>query len=101
MTELNSQMIRYLTSLSRIQCTAEEEAALLEDLKKILDYVEKLSEVDTDNVPPCNHVLDGISNVMREDAIGKTLPRETFLANAPSQIGGLIRVPQVLKQGDR
>ena len=91
-------MIQYLPTLSRIDCTEKEQESLLEDLGKILNYVEQLQEIDTENVPPCNHVLEGITNVMREDEVGETLPRETFLSNSPSQVGGLIRVPPVIKK---
>jgi aspartyl-tRNA(Asn)/glutamyl-tRNA(Gln) amidotransferase subunit C len=60
--------------------------------------MEQLNEIDTTAVEPCHHVLEDVVNVMREDAVGKTMPRDVFLANAPSQIGGLIRVPTVIKQ---
>lgn len=98
MAELNREAVLKLSELCRIGCTEEEIDALLGDLKKIVTFVEQLGEVDTENVPPCNHVLAGISNVMREDIPGKTMPRETFLANAPEKVGGLIRVPTVIKK---
>jgi aspartyl-tRNA(Asn)/glutamyl-tRNA(Gln) amidotransferase subunit C len=98
MAEINKETIKYLTQLCRIQCTESEQESLLKDLSQILSYVEQLQEVDTSNVPPCDHVLEEMCNVMREDEIGETMPREVFLANAPSQVGGLIRVPPVLKQ---
>ena len=98
MANLDKETLKNLTKLCRIDCTEEEQEALLIDLKKILNYVEQLTEVDVTNVPPCNHVLEDIVNVTREDAIGKTLSREAFLSNAPSQVGGMIKVPTVIKQ---
>lgn len=98
MTDLNKQTIHNLIGLCRINCSAEEQESLLLDLKKILDYFEQLQEIDTQHVPPCYHVLEGVCNVMREDVVGETLSRDLFLANAPSQIGGMIRVPPVIKQ---
>jgi aspartyl-tRNA(Asn)/glutamyl-tRNA(Gln) amidotransferase subunit C len=97
MAELDKKAIKTLSQLSRIDCSEEEQDALLMDLKKILHYVEQLNEVDTTHVAPCNHVLDDIANVMREDIPGTPLPRDVFLANAPSHVGGLIRVPPVIK----
>ena len=97
MAELDKKTIKNLTELSRIECTEEEQEKLLQDLKSILKYVEQLNEIDTTHVLPCNHVLDDIANVMREDKVGDLLPRELFLANAPSHIGGMIKVPPVLK----
>lgn len=98
MALLNRDTIRYLTELSRIACTDEEQESLLVDMQKILSYIEKLSEIDTEGVTPCNHVLEEIVNVMREDVTGDTLSREEFLANAPDKTGGYIRVPTVIKK---
>lgn len=97
MAQLDKNVIAKLTKLCRIDCTEEEKEALCESLEKILDYMELLKEVDTEQVPPCNHVLSDIVNVMREDKVGQTLSRDKFLSNVPSQIGGLVRVPPILK----
>ncbi len=98
MVKLDKDIIKYLTQLSRIDCTEEEQAALLKDLKSILDYFEELQEIDTTGVPPCNQVLAEMHNVMRNDEVGSVMPRDLFLNNAPAQAGGLIKVPPVLKQ---
>lgn len=98
MAELNKETIQHLTRLCRIACTEEEQEALLHDLKKILDYIEQLQQIDTENVAPCNHVLEDMANVLRDDEIGHVLNRGVFLSNAPSHIGGMIRVPPVFKQ---
>lgn len=98
MSDVNEETIKTLVTLSRISCTEEEQKSLLENLEKILSYIELLEEIDTTNVSPCNQVIAGAANVMREDEIGETLPRELFLENAPAKIGGLIRVPPVIKQ---
>lgn len=98
MAKLDKQTIKNLTKLSRIQCTESEQDDLLQSLQSILQYMEQLNEIDTENVKPTDHVLEGVVNVTREDQTGETLPREVFLANAPSHVGGLIRVPTVIKQ---
>ena len=98
MAQLDKQTIKNLVALSRIDCTEEEQEHLLKDLKSILNYIDQLNEVDTESVPPCNHVIKDVANLTREDQTGETLPRETFLANAPSHVGGMIRVPPVIKQ---
>lgn len=97
MGALDQETIKQLTRLCRIDCSDEEQKALLEDLKKILNYIEQLQQIDTANVPPCNHILEGMANVMREDEVGELLPREAFLANTASHIGGMVRVPPVIK----
>lgn len=98
MPEINKETIKQLSQLSRIHCTEEEQETLLKDLKKILAYIEQLNEIDTENVPPCNHVLAEITNVTREDRVGHVLNRDDFLANAPAHVGGMIKVPPVIKQ---
>jgi aspartyl-tRNA(Asn)/glutamyl-tRNA(Gln) amidotransferase subunit C len=98
MANLSKETIKYLTQLSRIDCSEAEQENILNDLRSILDYFEQLKELDVTGVPPCNIVLEDIQNVMREDEVGETLPREVFLNNAPSQVGGMIRVPTVIKQ---
>jgi len=97
METLDKEAIQKLIKLSRIDCTEQEQENLMSSLDKILGYFEQLQEIDTENVSPCNSVLEGVTNVYREDEVGETMPREVFLANAPSQVGGMIRVPPVLK----
>lgn len=97
MADIDKDTIKSLIKLCRIDCTEEEQVSLLEDLKKIISYIEQLDEIDTEDVPPCNMVLENLSNVMRDDTVSETLPRDLFLNNAPSQIGGMIRVPPVIK----
>jgi aspartyl-tRNA(Asn)/glutamyl-tRNA(Gln) amidotransferase subunit C len=89
-----------LTKLCRIDCTEEEKKKLLHSLQDILAYIDQLKEVDTEGVNPCNHVIETINNVMREDVVGELLSRELFLANAPAHVGGMIRVPPVIKNSN-
>lgn len=98
MANLDEKTIKSLTQLSKIQCTPEEEESLLQDLKNILTYIEQLEEINTENVTACNHILEIKENVWRDDVAGASMPREVFLSNAPSQVGGLVKVPPVIKQ---
>ena len=96
MPKLTKETVERLSQLSRIHCSEEVLDSLLQDLDKIFEYFELLKEVDTEDVPPCNHVLEGMVNVMREDETSDTIPRKEFLDNSPSHTGGLIRVPPVI-----
>jgi aspartyl-tRNA(Asn)/glutamyl-tRNA(Gln) amidotransferase subunit C len=98
MSNLNKDTIHYLATLSRIATSDEEEEGLLGDLTKILNLVEELSGVDTDEVEPTLHVFPHIVNVTREDEVKEPLDRATFLDNAPSHTGGMVRVPTILIQ---
>jgi aspartyl-tRNA(Asn)/glutamyl-tRNA(Gln) amidotransferase subunit C len=98
MSKMDQNTIKNLARLCRIECDEEESKELVKDLQRILEYVEQLQEINTEHVEPCYHVLSSIVNVMREDIPGISMPREVFLKNAPAQVGGMIRVPPILKQ---
>ncbi len=98
MAQIEKKTIKKLTQLCRIDCTEDEQESLFKDLEKILAYIEQLQEVNTDDVAPCYQVLEEVTNVYRDDVVGQVLNRDAFLANAPSHIAGMIRVPPVIKQ---
>jgi len=100
MAELDRELVKKVSELCRIGCSEDEITSLLHDMGDILSYVEQLKEVDTDNIAPCNHVLQDMKNVMRDDVVKETMPRDTFLSNAPEHVSGLIKVPTVIKKRD-
>lgn len=97
MSNFDEKELNKLTKLCRIECTEEEKKALHQQLVRVLNYVEQLKEVDTEGVEPCYRVLETLTNVLREDEIEETLTRNLFLANAPSHVSGMVRVPPVIK----
>lgn len=100
MANFDHQTLEHLKKLCRIDLSEEESADIASSLSRILDYAEQLKEVNTENTRTCRYVLSGmLKNRMREDEVKETLPREEFLANAPDQIGGMVRVPSVIKAG--
>lgn len=98
MANFDHQALEHLKKLCRIECTEEENRDILDSLSRILEYVAQLDEINTEGTKTCRYVLRGmLRNQMREDEVKDLLPREKFLANAPDQIGGMVRVPPVLK----
>ncbi len=97
MSNLDKETLVNLTKLCRINCNDEELKTLLKNLQSILGYIDQLKEVDTENVPVCNHVSQEMEAFMREDGASESLDRETFLKNSPSHVGGMVRVPTVIK----
>jgi aspartyl-tRNA(Asn)/glutamyl-tRNA(Gln) amidotransferase subunit C len=98
MSDLSDRDFEHLKKLCRLELTPEEEANMRPSIQNILKHVEKLNEVNTDGVASCNFVLRSMHhNEMREDEIKDLLPRDEFLANAPDKIGGMVRVPAILK----
>ena len=97
MSHFDETDLNKLMKLSRIDCSEQEKQKLISSLSRVVSYINLLSEVDTEGVAPCNHILETLANVTREDEVGPTLSRETFLANAPSHVGGMVKVPTVIK----
>ncbi|GGG11423.1 aspartyl/glutamyl-tRNA(Asn/Gln) amidotransferase subunit C [Paenibacillus albidus] len=88
--------VQHVAKLARLQLSPEEEATFTEQMNAILQYAEKLNELDTENVKPTTHVLQ-VSNVMREDVVKESLSQEAALLNAPDQEDGQFKVPAVLE----
>lgn len=87
----------YLANLCLIKLTEKEKEALNQNLRKILDYMELLNEIDTSDVLPCSTVLESMTNVIRPDVEGPPFDRAEFFRNAPDHVGGMIKVPPVIQ----
>jgi aspartyl-tRNA(Asn)/glutamyl-tRNA(Gln) amidotransferase subunit C len=97
MKHFDSQTLEHLKKLCRIEYTPEEEASFIEAMPRILESLESLRQINTEGVQPCRFVLRGMLKTrVRQDVVQDVLSREQFLANAPDQIGGMIRTPPVL-----
>ncbi|WP_342563040.1 Asp-tRNA(Asn)/Glu-tRNA(Gln) amidotransferase subunit GatC [Paenibacillus sp. FSL R7-0345] len=88
--------VQHVAKLARLQLSPEEEAVFTEQMNAILQYAEKLNELDTENVKPTTHVLQ-VSNVMRDDVVKESLSQEEALLNAPEDEDGHFKVPAVLE----
>lgn len=88
--------VEHVAELARLELTEEEKTAYAEQLNEILQYVEKLNELDTDSVEPTSHVLP-LTNVMREDEVRPSPPIEAVLRNAPEEEDGQFKVPAILE----
>lgn len=82
--------------LGRLKLSEEEAEQYTTQLNDILQFVEKLNELDTEAVEPTSHVLP-MQNVLREDEVRPSLERDKALANAPEQQDGMFRVPAVFE----
>ncbi|GAB4565690.1 MAG: Asp-tRNA(Asn)/Glu-tRNA(Gln) amidotransferase subunit GatC [Anaerolineae bacterium] len=88
--------VRHIAELARLHLTEAEEALFQEQLSSILEYFQRLQEVDTSHIPATATVLPERS-VMRDDEVQPSLPREDALANAPDQQDGYFRVKAILE----
>lgn len=94
--KISVEMVNHIALLSRLEFKEEEIVKFQEQLSRIIEYVEKLNEVDTKDIEPTSHVIS-INNVFREDKVGKSLPREEALRNAPDSTEKFFRVPKIIE----
>jgi aspartyl-tRNA(Asn)/glutamyl-tRNA(Gln) amidotransferase subunit C len=92
---IDEAQVRKVAKLSRLDLTEMEVEEFTGQLSAILDYVEKMNELDTDGVEPLAHCLP-ISNVFRRDRVKESLGTEKALANAPQRDGNFFKVPKIL-----
>ena len=105
--------VAYVADLANLELTEEERRGMLRDLNSILDYVDRLNELDTSDVPPMAQVSDryGVDQskqgserfayASREDVpegLRKSLPHDEALANAPDADEDFFRVPKVIER---
>ncbi|MCO6473406.1 MAG: Asp-tRNA(Asn)/Glu-tRNA(Gln) amidotransferase subunit GatC [Melioribacteraceae bacterium] len=88
--------IEYIAELARLKFSDDELESLTLDMNRILDYMDKLNELDTENVEPLSHPLE-LENVFREDKIGKSISAEDALKNSFSRSDKYFTVPKVIK----
>lgn len=91
------ETVEKMARLSRLALTDEEKQIFSNSLSSIIDYFDVLSSFDTQSTSPLYSVLESQTLNLRDDEIHSSLSKEAFLKNAPSSVGGLIKVPQVLK----
>jgi aspartyl-tRNA(Asn)/glutamyl-tRNA(Gln) amidotransferase subunit C len=105
--------VAHVADLANLELTGEERVVLLRDLNSILDYIDRLNQLDTTDVPPMDQVSDryGIDQSMtgserfayasREDileGLRKSLPHDVALQNAPDSDGTFFKVPKVIER---
>ena len=88
--------VEHVARLARLTLSDEETERMRQQLGRILGYIEKLNELDTEHVEPTSHAIRMV-NVMRDDEVRPCLPPEEMLANAPERAGEFFRVPRIIE----
>jgi aspartyl-tRNA(Asn)/glutamyl-tRNA(Gln) amidotransferase subunit C len=94
-TKIERGEVEYVARLARLKLSEEEKGLFTDQLNSILDYMEKLNELDTGAIEPTFHVVSH-QNVMREDEVKESQPQEAALENAPDKAQGCFRVPKII-----
>lgn len=94
---LSREQVEHVARLARVGLTEEDIERFSHQLSDVLDYFERLKEIDVENVPPTSHTLP-LHNIMREDEPQPPFSVEGVLANAPDEEDGRIRVRAILEE---
>ena len=95
--EVNTALVEKLADLSRLKFDEAAKESIKADLQSMIQFVEKLNELDTTGVPPLLHMSDNV-NILRDDEIKDSIERSEGLKNAPVQDGVFFKVPKVIKK---
>lgn len=93
---ISDETIEYVGILAKLELSDEEKKQAKSDMGRMLDYIDKLGELDTTGVEPMSHVFS-VQNVFREDVVTNSDTREELLANAPEQKDGMFMVPRAFE----
>jgi aspartyl-tRNA(Asn)/glutamyl-tRNA(Gln) amidotransferase subunit C len=94
--KIAQEEVKRVAALARLELSRAEEEALTQHLDKILQYMEKLNQLDTTDVEPLTHVVD-IVNAFREDRVVNRASPDALLANAPEREGNFFKVPKIIE----
>ncbi len=93
---ISDATIEYVGILAKLELSEEEKEAAKRDMGRMLDYIDKLNELDTDGVEPMSHVFP-VHNVFREDVVENGDVREVLLANGPECTDEAFVVPKTIE----
>src|ERR1700730_6798695 len=91
------EQVRHVAMLARLGLEPGDEEFYAQQLSGILGHIDRLQEVDTDDIPPTAQVVE-IVNQLREDEPRPCLTQEDVLANAPAAVDGFFRVPSIQEE---
>lgn len=92
---ISDETIEYVSILAKLELSDAEKEAAKKDMGRMLNYIDKLNELDTMGVEPMSHVFP-VQNVFRDDVVTNGDDRENILKNAPEQKDGMFAVPKIL-----
>ena len=92
---ISDETMEYVGILAKLELSEEEKAAAKKDMESMLDYIDKLNELDTTGVEPMSHVFP-VNNVFREDVVTNGDGSKETLSNAPAQKDGGFKVPKTI-----
>ena len=93
---INDETIEYVGILAKLSLSPQEKEEAKKDMSRMLDYIDRLNELDTSGVEPMSHIFP-VNNVFREDVVENEDDREHMQANAPQKKDGTYMVPKTIE----
>ncbi len=93
----SKEALEHISKLALLDLSEEEKNKLAQELGDTLSYFKKLDSIDTSNVKPMTHPIEGLKNIFREDVPWKSLTNEEALMNAKHTKDGYFKAGKVIK----
>lgn len=93
--KITDEIVDHIAHLARLKFEGDKKTAIKQDLEKIISFMDKLSDLPTENVEPLIFMNESV-NVLREDVVKVTLTQSEALKNAPKKDSDYFRIPKVL-----
>ncbi len=95
--KIDSSVINRVSELARLELSEQEKEEFSRQLSEIIEYVEKINQLDTASVDPADHIVP-LSNVFREDSVHNSLPQKALEEIAPRFEDGHVVVPRIIEE---
>lgn len=93
---IDREQVEYVANLARLKLSEKEIEKLTVDMAKIIEFADKLGDLDTEGVEPTAHILP-INNVFRKDEVKPSYDRGEITSNAPSKENGCYKIVKVVE----
>lgn len=97
MSRINNETIDKIAHLARLEFENDAKVEIAKDMNRMLDFVDKLNELNTDNVEPLIYMSKEV-NVLREDEVHQDITQKDALRNAPKKDSDYFKVPKVVEK---
>ncbi len=93
---ISDETMEYVSVLAKLELSEEEKEQAKKDMGRMLDYIDKLNELNTEEVEPMSHIFP-VTNVFREDVVENGDDRDRILLNGPECKNGAFKVPKTVE----
>lgn len=94
--KITKEQVEHVANLARLNLTEEEKEQMTTDMEAIIEFANRINEIDIDNIDPTAHIVP-VNNVFREDEVNPSFSRDELLSNAPNKENGCFSVPRIVE----